>query len=82
MREYVLTPAEARLAFAQVAHHCASLKNWIASAVERGDLPAAQKMVAELRTHQQLYAKLNVEAHELIDAAGAEAEARRRLEVA
>ena len=66
-RTYTLTAAEASLAFAQVSDHCSAIKNWMASAVEAGDFEYASKLVVQLRDHQKLYAKLNVEAHKIID---------------
>lgn len=68
VRKYELTEREAELAFKQVSDHCSALKNWMASAVERGDIDAAQELVKELREHQDLYAKLNVSSHRVIDA--------------
>lgn len=61
--QYVLTEAEALLAFAQVRDHCEALKNWIASAVEQMDTAKAVNLVRELRDHQRLFARLNVPVH-------------------
>ena len=69
MKTYVLTPTEAELAFRQVSSHCEALKNWIVSRVECGDLPIAQELAKELNDYRTLYAKLNVEAHKMIDEA-------------
>jgi hypothetical protein len=69
MRSYELTQREAELAFAQIASHSQALKNWMASAVERGDFDKARELVIQLREHEALYAKLNVSAHKLIDQA-------------
>jgi hypothetical protein len=68
-RTYTVSEKEAAQLFALVSSHNAALKNWIVSAVERGDLEHAKGLTRELRSHQDLYAKLNVEAHKVIDAA-------------
>ena len=46
-----------------VDSHIKALKNWIASRVESGDLEGAQKLTAELREYEALFAASNVEAH-------------------
>lgn len=68
-RKYELTESEAALVFEQISDHCQSLKNYITYAVEAGEFDRAQRIVLQLRAYQVLYAKLNVEAHRLIDAA-------------
>lgn len=50
---------EADRIFALIESHTASLKNWIASAIEAGNVEYAQKLVKELRQHQELYATFN-----------------------
>lgn len=67
-RKYELTEAEAWQAHILVSDHCATLHNWIALRVESGDFEGAKKLVTELRSHQRLYALLNVDAHRMIDA--------------
>ncbi len=64
-RIYQLNSREAELAFKQVASHMQALKNWIASAVEEEQFPKAKRLVVELREYQALFAKLNVDAHEM-----------------
>lgn len=66
-RKYELNEEEAMLAFRQVASHCETLKNWIVTAVEHDDGDRARQMAVDLRIHQRLFAKLNVEAHRTID---------------
>jgi hypothetical protein len=66
-RKYELTEEEAAMAFRQVASHCETLKNWIVSAVEHNDDDRARQMAADLRNYQRLFAKLNVDAHRVID---------------
>ena len=44
------------------------IKNHIATAVEDGRLADAQAMVKDLRAYEAIGAKLNVEAHKLIEA--------------
>lgn len=75
-REYGLTERQAALAFQQIDSHCKALHNWIASAVEKGDMERATMLVKQLREHQELYAVLNVEAHKFIDGFKAEAQAQ------
>jgi len=67
-RTYQLTEVEAQMAFEQVSSHCQALKNWLVSAVERHDFEDAMVLATKLRQHEKLYAKLNVEAHKIIDA--------------
>lgn len=59
---FVMSDTQANNVHKLVASHCQSLKNWIASAAESGDLPRAQKLVAELRVHEALFAAFNVTA--------------------
>jgi hypothetical protein len=70
-RKYELTEQEAQMAFNQVQSHVAALKNWIASAVESNDHSYAKSLTIELRQYERLFAKLNVEAHRMIDRATA-----------
>jgi hypothetical protein len=53
---------QANMIFKQVSSHIAALKNWTASAVERGDFVRAQSLVAECREYERLYAAFNIEA--------------------
>lgn len=48
--------------------HCKTLKNHIAMYVEKGDLAQAQKLCAELREHQAIFAAFNREASHQIAA--------------
>lgn len=66
-REYKVTASEAFMLFNLVDSQCKSYHNWIASAIEAGKFEYAQKLTADLRDHQRLYAKLNVPAHDMID---------------
>jgi hypothetical protein len=66
-RCYQLSESEALLAFRQVSSHIQALKNYIATHVESSNMEGAQVLVKELREYEQLYGKLNVEAHKLID---------------
>jgi len=75
-RTYVLTEAEAQMAFTQVSAHCEALKNWIATAVEGGRTDYAKELVTELRQYQSLYAKLNTKVHDHIAQLAAEHRAR------
>lgn len=59
---YNMSQRQAELIFAQVASHIGALKNWTASAVERGELERAQTLVGELREYEKLYAAFNIEA--------------------
>jgi hypothetical protein len=67
MRTYELSEREAELVFDTVKDRTCSLKNWIAGAVERGDIENAKLMVIKLRTYEKIFAKMNVEAHREID---------------
>jgi hypothetical protein len=66
-RKYEFTATEARDIHKLLDGHIKALHNWIASHVEAGNVPAAQKLVTELRTYQRYFARTNVEAHEIID---------------
>jgi len=66
-RKYKLTTEEARKVHRLVNSHCNALHNWIASAIERGDIGSARDMVEELREFEKLYAKTNVHTHEMLD---------------
>lgn len=67
-RKYQLTEDEARMAHQQVRSHCEALKNWIIRNLEHGDVTRANELTVELREYQALFAKLNVDAHAIIDA--------------
>lgn len=66
-REYKLTEDQAVLVHTVVSSHCQALKNWTASAVERGEFDRAQGLVKELRHYETLFALTNVVAHKSID---------------
>ena len=67
-RKYELNEHQAELVHTLISTHCATLKNWTATAVENNDLTLAQKLVKELREYERLFALTNVEAHRFIDA--------------
>ena len=54
--------AQARRVHDLVKSSLAAHKNWLCSAVERGDLVAAQKLVAEVRALEALFAATNIDA--------------------
>lgn len=54
-----LNTEQARAVHEQLSSHMAAQKNWIASAVETGDLPRAQVLVKELRFIQDIACKFN-----------------------
>jgi uncharacterized protein YaeQ len=66
---YTFTPAQARMFHQQVSSHCATLKNWIVTAVEGDKIEYAMELAKELREYQKLYAATNVDVHEMIDKA-------------
>lgn len=66
MFTFTMSEAQARNLHKVVDSHCQSLKNWIASRVEDGDLERAQELTRELRQYQALYAAFNMDAkHEI-----------------
>jgi hypothetical protein len=71
-----LNERDAELVHKLVASHCQALKNWIASAVEGGNAEYAKTLVHELRVHEHLFAKTNVETQRHIDALAAEQRAK------
>lgn len=71
LHTFEMTEAQAEMIHARVGSHMQALKNWSASAVEQGDLPRAQKLVAELRAHEVLYAVFNMPAkHDIAKGSG------------
>lgn len=71
MHTFQMTEAKAVLVHNVVSSHMAALKNWTASKVERGDLDGAQKLVAELREYEALFAAFNMPAkHDIANATG------------
>jgi hypothetical protein len=62
MHTFKMTEAQAELIFKMADQHVKALKNWTVSAVERGDIEAAQKLAAEIRAHQAIFAGFNVQA--------------------
>lgn len=62
MHKFIMTETKAEAIHALIASHNIALKNWIASAVERGELERAQELVAELRSHELLFAAFNMQA--------------------
>ena len=66
LHSFRMTEAKAALVHKLVDEHCQALKNWIASAVEQGELVRAGNLVRELREYQELYAAFNMPAkHEI-----------------
>lgn len=66
MHTFTMTEAKAELVHKLANSHMGALKNWIASAVEDGKLEYAQKLVAELREHEALFAAFNMAAKHTI----------------
>lgn len=64
MSRFTFTIPESQVAAIHrlAASHCEALKNWMASAVEAGDLPRAQSLAKELRQHQAIFAATNLSA--------------------
>jgi hypothetical protein len=63
---FVMTEEKAELVFKMADSQQQSYKNWIASAVERGEFDYAKKLVGELRQHQRIYAAFNMDAKRTI----------------
>lgn len=59
---FIMSEKQAKLVHQVVASHMAALKNWIVSAVERGDLAKAQILAQELREFGNLFAAFNMDA--------------------
>lgn len=62
LHTFTMSEGKARLVHQVVDSHMQALKNWMASAVEAGDLERAQKLIAELREYEALYAAFNMTA--------------------
>lgn len=62
MFTFKMSEKQARNVHEMAKGHCGSLKNWIVSAVESGDLPRAKTLAAELREFQALFAAFNIDA--------------------
>jgi hypothetical protein len=62
MHSFHMTEDQAMMIHAQVGSHMSALKNWIASAVEQGDLERAQHLVTDLRAYEKLYSAFNMPA--------------------
>lgn len=63
---FTMNEAQARLVHQLADQQCRALKNWIASAVEDGDLHRAQLLCRDLRAHQALFAAFNMDAKHTI----------------
>lgn len=50
-----ITKKQNTLVRALIVDHCGAYKNWIASAVESGDLPRASELVKTLREYEAMY---------------------------
>ena len=59
MITYHMTESQAELIHNMARDRMAAYKNWIASAVESGDLARAQTLVGELRDHEAIFASFN-----------------------
>lgn len=59
---FMMTERKAELVHKVVGSHMQALKNWACGAVESGDIEYAQKLVAELREYESLYAAFNMTA--------------------
>ena len=66
---YDLTDAQAQIVHDGIASTLAATKNWVLSAIERGDIVRAQELTREARALQTLFATFNVRAHQMIAAA-------------
>lgn len=65
---FTMTEAKAELVHAVVSDRCQSIKNWMAGAVESGDLEYAQRLVKQLRDYETLFAAFNMPAkHQIAD---------------
>lgn len=62
LHTFTMAEATATLVHKLVDSHMHALKNWTASAVERGELERAQELVKELRQHEKLFAAFNMPA--------------------
>ncbi len=63
---YTMSEAQAARVHALASSHLSALKNWMVTAVERGDLIGAQKLAEEVRAHQAIFAAFNIAAnHEI-----------------
>lgn len=54
-KQLSVTRRQNRLVRQQLQSHCAALKNWLASAVEQGDIVKAKDLVEELREYEAMY---------------------------
>jgi hypothetical protein len=78
MFEFHISEDHARRIHELAKDSLASHKNWILSAVERGDLPYAQKLAKEARQLQELFAGFNISAkYEIAKATGKGVERKR-----
>ena len=53
-----LNHTEIKMVRAQATSHISALHNWIATAIEAGEVDRAKAMVAELREYQSLNSKM------------------------
>lgn len=66
MHTFVMTLEQANMIHQLAASQIAAIKNWMVTAVERGDLERAQKLAVELRQYQSIFAAFNMSACEEI----------------
>lgn len=64
MHTFKMSFDQAVLIHQVVDSHTQTLKNWIASAVESGDIERANHLVAELREYQTLFAAFNLKSRQ------------------
>lgn len=62
MHTFTMTEKQARLIHDMARERIAAHHNWIASAVESGDLTRAQLLTRALREHQAIFAGFNMTA--------------------
>lgn len=62
-RDYTFTADETAMLHELVSSHCKALHNWLASAVEAGNMDKAKLLLRELRAHEKLYGRTNVQSH-------------------
>lgn len=62
MHTFTMPEAQAQRIHQLTKSQIGAVKNWMASAVERGDLARAQELVIELRCLEELFARFNIDA--------------------
>lgn len=71
MFTFTMSETQARNIHNMARSHTQALKNWMATAVEAGNLDRAQELCRELRQHEEIFAAFNMQAkHEIAEHTG------------